>query len=64
MRDAAEEEMELLAIMYGFLPERGIALTRHDDGFDLMRLEFDPSFGTAPGETLPRTATKLPTPSP
>ncbi len=44
MRDAWPEEMELLAIMYVPLTERGIGIRRHEHDFDLIRLEFDKSF--------------------
>jgi hypothetical protein len=44
MRESSAQKLELLAIMYGWQPERGIGLTRSDEGFELVRLEFDVSF--------------------
>ncbi len=44
LRDAWPEEMQLLAIEYLPLTERGIGLTRDEDGFNLIRLQFDRSF--------------------
>lgn len=45
MRAAWPQQVELLAIMFGVpLTERGIALARAADGFDLIRLELDESF--------------------
>ncbi len=44
MRDAWPEEMQVLAIMYVPLTERGVGLTRGADGFNLIRLQFDESF--------------------
>jgi hypothetical protein len=44
LRDTWPEEMEVLAIMYVPLTERGIGLARDERGFNLIRLEFDKSF--------------------
>lgn len=43
VRRAWHEPMGLLIIMYGVLPERGIGLTKNDDGYRLIRIEFDKS---------------------
>jgi hypothetical protein len=44
LRDAWPEELRLLVVMYVPLTERGVGVTSGEDGFDLVRLQFDKSF--------------------